>query len=157
MKRYCVTPMVTVVMLTFAIVSASGQTGRKSVSAAEVTGTFRMEFTGKFRGNSDEIKIASTRRGKLHVFMDLTYPYKMANGEDMANVGQLDGEFAIDGDVATYTSDDEQCKMTIHFLRPGAIEVHQDGSDAACGFGNNVFATGIYRKVSSRKPKFDEQ
>jgi hypothetical protein len=157
MKRYDATPILTVVMMTLSAVVGYGQTQRTSVSVAEVTGTFRMNLQSKVRGSNDEIKIASTGKGKLHVFMDLTYPYKMQNGEDMANTGQLDGEFAIEGDVASYTSEDKQCTITIRFLQPGKIAVNQAGSDAECGFGHNVNALGNYKKISSAKPKFDQQ
>jgi hypothetical protein len=39
------------------------------------------------------------------------------------------------------------------FLR-SRLEVTQQGSDAACGFGHNVMATGTYRKVRGGKAKF---
>jgi hypothetical protein len=88
--------------------------------------------------------------------MDLLYPIAMPNGETTANMGSLDGEASIKGDIATYHSDEfGPCTITIKFVRPGTIKVTQDGTDADCGFGHNVFAGGTYGKVSSRKPKFD--
>jgi hypothetical protein len=33
-------------------------------------------------------------------------------------------------------------------------KVEQQGEE--CGFGHNVRANGIFRKISSRKPKFDD-
>jgi hypothetical protein len=133
----------------------AGQTRRASVPASEVNGTFRMNFTGKYRGNYNEIKILALGKGRLHLAMDLTYPYTMANGELTANVGQLDGEASIDRDTAVYTSEDGACRITIRFVRPGTIEVKQVASDGGCGFGHNVFAGGTYRKVSSARPRFD--
>ena len=45
--------MLVVLGFTFAFAfGASAQTSRKSVSAAEVNGTFRMNFQGKFRKSS---------------------------------------------------------------------------------------------------------
>ena len=146
------------VLLGWAAMAAPAQTGRKAVSATEVNGTFRMNFKGRYRANSNEIKILALGCGQLRIAMDLTYPYTMQNGEQMANVGQLDGEAAIDGDTAIYSSREfGRCEITIKFVRPGTIKVSQDGSDAACGFGNNVTADGTYRKVSSRKPKFENR
>jgi hypothetical protein len=133
----------------------AGQTRRASVPASEVNGTFRMNFTGKYRGNYNEIKILALGKGRLHLAMDLTYPYTMANGELTANVGQLDGEASIARDTAVYASEDGACRLTRRFVRPGTIEVKQDGSDGGCGFGHNVFAGGTYRKVSSARPRFD--
>lgn len=143
------------VLLGFGAMAAQAQTGRKAVSATEVNGTFRMSFKGKYRGNSNEIKILALGRGQLRIAMDLTYPYTMQNGEQMANVGKLDGEAAINGDTAIYSSREfGRCEITIKFVRPGTIKVSQDGSDAACGFGNNVTADGTYHKVSNTKPRF---
>jgi len=142
--------------MAFCAFGVPAQKSRPSVSTAEVTGTFRMNFTGKFKGSYDEIKIASIGRGKIRVFMDLLYPYKLPNGDDMANLGQLDDDFSIKGDTATYTTPSGACTLTIRFLRPGTIKVEQKGDDADCGFGHNVMADGTYRKVSSRKPKFDD-
>ena len=133
----------------------AGQTSRASVSAAEVTGTFRMNFTGKYRSNSNEIRILALGKGNLRIAMDLTYPYTMGNGELMVNTGELDGEASITGDAAVYASEDGRCKITIRFVRPGTVNVKQDGTDADCGFGSNVYAGGTFRKVSSAKPKFD--
>jgi len=153
MKRYFFTLMVTVVVLTFAAAVTFGQTVRKSVSVAEVTGTFKMQFTGKFRGNYNEVRIASIGQGKIRVAMDLTFPYLIENGEVTANEGGMDETFAINGDVAVYNNG--ACTMTIRFVRPGTIRVDQKGSDADCGFGNRVYATGTYHKTSSLKPAFE--
>ena len=141
----------------FAAAGADAQTSRKSVSGSEVTGTFSMGFTGKFKGNTNEIKILALGRGKLHIAMELTYPYYVGNTKELsANLGSLDGEATIEGDTAVYESTEfGPCTITIKFLRPGTIKVTQDGTDADCGFGHNVTAGGTYKKVSSAKPKFE--
>ena len=132
------------------------QTGRKSVSAAEVNGTFRMKFPGKFKYNSNEIKILALGGGRLRIAMELVYPYKMQNGEMSANMGSLDGEAMITGDTAVYKSSEfGPCKITVKFAKPGVIKVSQEGADNECGFGHNVNSDGTYRKVSSKKPRFD--
>ncbi len=137
--------------------AAVAQTSRKSVSAAEVNGTFKMNFKGNFRKFANEIKILALGKGKIRVAMDLVYPYTLKNGEFSVNMGSLDTEASIAGDTAVYDSDEfGACKITIKFIRPGNINVTQDGSDGNCGFGHNVFATGTYKKVSGRKPIFEE-
>lgn len=156
MRRTILGPLLAVFGLMLILFTADAPAQRKSVSGSEVTGTFRMNFTGKFKGNSNDIKIQALGRGRLRIAMDLVYPYSLPNGEHMANLGTLDGEAAIEADTGIYTSDDGRCKIKIKFLRPGTIKVEQDGSDADCGFGHNVIASGTYRKVSSRRPKFDE-
>lgn len=127
---------------------------RKSVSGAEVTGTFEMNFTGKYKGSSSEIRVQSLRGGKIKFGLDLIYPYTMPNGDLIANIGELDGEAAITADTAVYKSDDGACTITFKFVRAGVMKVSQDGSDADCGFGDRVTADGTYKKVSSKKPNF---
>jgi len=135
--------------------NSDAQLSRKSVSAAEVTGTFRMNYRGRFKNNASQIKIASIGRGRLRVAMDLIYPYTLRNGELMVNMGTLDNDFTIAGDTAVYRNDDGDCRITIRFSRPGIVNVRQNGTDAECGFGHNVSSEGTYRKVSSRRPRFE--
>ena len=135
--------------------AANAQASRKSVSAAEVNGTFRMNFKGKFKGSSNEMKILALGGGKLHIEMDLLYPY-FVKGELSANMGQLDGEASITDDTAIYESAEfGKCKITVKFVKAGTIKISQDGTDFDCGFGHNVRSDGTYLKVSSRKPKFE--
>lgn len=129
---------------------------RKAVGAAEVTGTFRSYFGGKYKGNYQEIEILSVGRGKLNVAFHLTYPYTDGTGEFTANTGEASGTAAIKGDTAVYSSDAfGQCRITIKFVKPGEIKVTQSGADTDCGFGHNVSADGAYKKTSRVKPKFD--
>ena len=135
---------------------ASAQTSRKSVSAAEVNGEYRMNFSGKFRKFSNDVKILALGKNRLRVEFDLVYPYTLRNGEASVNMGGLDTTGEILGDLARLNPEGlQQCSIEIKFVRPGTIKVTQEGTDADCGFGHNVFASGTYRKVSSRKPKFD--
>ena len=142
-------------IMVFGAAGANAQTSRASVPAAEVNGTFRHSFTGKYKGSSSEIKIWALGGGKLHIGMDLIYPYTMQNGELMANMGQLDGKASIDGDTAIYESTESgQCKITFKFVKPGTIKVSEEESGGGCGFGHNVTADGTYVKISSKRPKF---
>lgn len=128
---------------------------RKAVSGAEATGTFRDYFSGKFKGNYNEIKILALGKGKLKVSFDLTYPHRDAQGEMTANMGSAEGEATISGDTAVYkNSEYGECKIMIKFIKPGTIKVSQEGTDGDCGFGFNVNAGGTYKKVSGAKPKF---
>ena len=154
-KLACLIFAVASLMLISSVVAA--QTSRPSVSAAEVNGTYRMNFTGKYKDVSNEIKILALGGGKLRIAMDLIYPY-VVNGEMSANMGYLDGDASIKGDTALYESSEfGKCRITIKFVKAGTIKVSQEGSDSDCGFGHNVFSQGTYRKVNSRKPKFEER
>ncbi|MCY7375634.1 MAG: hypothetical protein LH472_06640 [Pyrinomonadaceae bacterium] len=140
-------------IFTISVVGATAQ-NRKSVGAAEVNGTFRDYFDGKYKGSYNEIKILSVGKGKLRVAFELTYPYIDGTGEMSANMGSADGTATIEGDTAVYAADEfGQCRITIKFVRRGEIKVTQAGADSECGFGHNVSASGIYKK-SSGKPKF---
>lgn len=124
---------------------------REAVSAAEVNGTFRT-------GDGDEIKILSVGKGKLRVAISAIYTFKMADGGMMANTGEADGTATIEGDTAIFkTKEFGSCAITLHFLAGRKIRVTQAGNDSDCGFGQNVTADGLYKKVSSAKPKFDER
>ena len=139
------------------VVNSDAQTARKAVGAAEVNGTFRSPFGGKFKGSASEIKILALGGGKLKVRFDLIYPFVDSTGALTANMGEAEGTAEITGDTAIYQTADEygKCRITIKFVRPGEIKVREDSENSGCGFGVNVNATGTYRKISGAKPKFD--
>jgi len=128
---------------------------RGAVSGAEVTGTFRSYFTGKFKGSYNEILIQALGGNKLKIEMELIYPYKI-NGELTANLGSASGEAVIHGDTAVFTPEEatgSSCKITLKFSKPGTLIVTTENNDE-CGFGHNVSADGTYKKKSGAKPKF---
>lgn len=134
---------------------ASAQRSRASVSAGEVNGTFRQNFDGRFRGNYSEIKILAMGRGRLKMEFGLTYPFVDGTGNLSANVGNYAGTADIKGDTAIFTSDESpSCRIEIKFVRPGTIKVAHLSDVSACGYGHNVTAAGIYKKISSKKPEF---
>lgn len=142
----------------FAILIFVGVSGvfaqRKSVSGAEVTGTFRDYFGGASKDFYNEIQIKALGGGKLKVSMNLIYPYKTGSGEMTANTGEATGEASIEGDTAIFTPEGtETCKITIKFVKPGVIKVTEDGGYSGCGFGHNVYSAGTYKKVSGKKPR----
>ncbi len=136
---------------------AAAAQSRSSVSAAEVSGTFKMNFPGKFKEFSNDIKILALGGGKIRFALDLVYPYTMQNGEPMVNMGSLDDEASIVGDTAKFVAEDSDCRITIKFVRAGIVRVTQGGTGAGCGFGHNVSAAGTYKKISTKKPKFEER
>ena len=115
----------------------------KVVTAAQVNGVYRYY--------KSEFRVLALGHNKLKVQFDGIY-MTLAKSP---NMGYAMGEATIEGNVAIFVPPDTQgCKITITFL-PGKIVVKQDGSDADCGFGHNVYATGTYRKIRSGKPKFE--
>jgi hypothetical protein len=113
------------------------------VTAAQANGTYRYY--------QSEFRILALGHNKLKVQFDGIY-MTLAKSP---NMGYAMGEAIIDGNVATFKPPDfEQCTITIVFL-PGKLKVTQEGTDADCGFGHNVNATGTYRKTRAGKPKFE--
>lgn len=120
---------------------------RKAVSGTEVTGTFR-------DAGGNEFNILALGKGKLRVAFAGIYEYKSPYGA-MANTGEASGTARIEGDAAVFKpADFEQCTITLKFLVGGKMKVTQNGTDSECGFGANVSADGLYKKISGRKPKF---
>ena len=65
------------------------------------------------------------------------------------------GEATIENDTAVFVPEEAgDCKITMTFLPNGKLKVEQQGEE--CGFGHNVRTDGSFRKVRSRKPKFDD-
>lgn len=115
------------------------------VTAAQVNGTWR-NMDGSF-------KVWALGHQRLKVEFLGVYYYNTPAGR-IANTGSANGTAFIEGDTATFKPDgrEEGCKITMRFTR-GKLVVMQEGD---CGFGHKVIADGTYRKMSSRKPKFEE-
>jgi hypothetical protein len=117
------------------------------VTAAQANGVY------KYRNN--EIRILALGGGKLKVRMDLVYAYQSAAGPT-ANIGFALGEADIENDLATFRPPNtEGCVITLKFLPGNKLRVEEEGM-LNCGFGFNVSSAGVYRKIKSGKPKFDE-
>jgi hypothetical protein len=114
------------------------------VTAAQVNGTW------KFRNN--EFKIWALGQQRLQVGFSGVFEYKNAYGPT-ANTGEGAGVIRIERNTAIFKPDgaEDECKITLTFV-DGKLIVTQNG---ICGFGFNVRADGTYKKVSSKKPKFD--
>lgn len=135
---------------------------RKTVGGAEVTGTFRSYFKGKFKGWHNEILIQALGKNKLKIEMHLFYPFEV-NGETDVNFGSPNGEAVITGDTAIFVptgdadifapKENRPCKITLKFSKPGTLIV-TSRNPADCQFGLNVVADGTYKKSSGAKPKF---
>ena len=109
------------------------------------------QANGVYRYYQSEFRILALGHNKLKVQFDGIYMTIMKS----PNMGYAAGEATIDGNVATFKPPDtERCTITMVFL-PGKLKVTQEGDDADCGFGHNVYATGTYRKIRSGKPKFE--
>ncbi|HEX7721393.1 MAG TPA: hypothetical protein VF397_04500 [Pyrinomonadaceae bacterium] len=134
--------LVGILFTAFHLQPVAAQTSRV-VTAAQANGVFRYY--------DNEFRILALGHGKLKVQFDGIY-HTLAKS---VNMGYAMGEATIEGNVATFVPPDTQgCKITMTFLT-GKLVVKQDGDDATCGFGHNVYSTGTYKKIRSGKPKFE--
>ncbi len=127
---------------------------RKAVSAAEVTGTFRLTSDS---GRSSEFKILALGKGNLKV--EFFTALKLGpNGDARGNTASGIGVAIINGDSATFTPDGQEpdaCNITIKFVKLGQIKITQEGG---CGFVSDTISTeGTYKRTSAAKPKFTEE
>jgi hypothetical protein len=117
------------------------------VTAAQVNGTW------SYRQN--EFKILALGQQKLQIEFSGVWEHKTGNGELTANTGEGSAIAKIEGDTAIFKPDgaEDECKITLKFAG-GKLVVTQEG---ICGFGFNVRADGTYKRISSKKPKFDSE
>jgi hypothetical protein len=118
----------------------------RSSKPRNVTGHYQLK-SGEKRNS---LEVLELRGGKIkfHILALWVSPY---NSENVHN-GEVMSIVALDGNSAVYK--DENCSITIKFLSDKAV-VTQAEDVGDCDFGANVNASGSYRKLNSRRPKFD--
>ena len=143
MKRPFILSIFVLVFSSFTVAQNQSPPKQKVVTAAQANGVYRYY--------DNEFRILALGHNKLKVQFDGVY-HTLAKS---ANIGYASGEATIDGNIATFKPEGtETCEITLVFL-PGKLRVEQSGSDADCGFGHNVYSNGVYKKVRSGKPKFE--
>ena len=132
------------VCLAGASIATSHADSDKSVTAAQVNGSWKTK--------SGEFKIWALGKQGLQVEFSGVYEYKTLQGP-MASEGEGSGIATIEGDTAILKPEgsEEECQITLKFTGSKLV-VTQTG---ICGFGHNVSAEGTYKKISSKKPKFE--
>jgi len=65
----------------------------------------------------------------------------------------IEGTTAIFRPADNQTDDKNPCVMTLSFVGDKLIVAEK----GACGWGAGIGAAGTYKRISSSKPKFDEQ
>jgi hypothetical protein len=115
-------------------------------AALKVTGSYRAP--SKSAPNSMVVLELPGGKIKVHIVALWVSHY---NPENVHN-GEIQAVVDLVGNTADYK--DEHCSITMKFTRT-AVVVKQADEVGDCDFGANVTASGSYRKVSSRKPKFD--
>jgi len=135
--------LTTMICLVVASIATTEAGSDKSVTAAQVNGTWQSKF--------GEFKIWALGKQRLQVEFSGVYEYKTPQGPS-ANTGEGSGIATIEGDTAIFKPEgaEEECQITLKFTG-GKLVATQTG---ICGFGHNVSAAGTYKKISAKKPKF---
>ncbi len=131
----------------------------KIVTAAQVNGTWEHKLGTSRSGRSwsNTIKILALGKQRLKVEYVGLYFYSLPDGTQMVNDGTGQSIAIIEGNEATFKPEDssiegeEECVVTMKFVS-GTLQVKQKGT---CTFGLNVGFDGTYRRISSRRPKFE--
>ena len=137
-------------LVSLILIVTSGVTAQTSsarnLSAINVTGQY--EARSKLAPNSMQVQQLPGRKIKFHILALWVSSY---NSQNVHN-GEITGTVDVIGNAATYEA--EHCKILLKFSN-AAAQVKQVDEAGDCEFGANVSATGTYRKVNSRKPKFE--
>jgi hypothetical protein len=134
-------------LLSFSI-GASGKTssGTKAKTPANVTGHYRMRYQ-EFRNRLDVQQLAGAK-----VKFDLLALWVSHYNPENVHNGTAQGIVSLENGKAIYQA--EGCRLVIVFL-PNKLHITQAEGFGDCGFGANVTATGTYRKLDGKKPRFD--
>jgi hypothetical protein len=130
----------------FTLTTSQAQTPQSSPRNTSLTGLYRTRDP-QIRNTLEVLELANGKI-KFHLLALWISPYNRQNVHN----GELQAIVTVSRGIAVYTS--ENCKVTIRFLSDKAI-VTQPQELGDCDFGANVTATGSYRKLNSRRPKFD--
>ena len=122
-----------------------GQT-QPAKKARSVTGHYvmrREEFRNRL--NVQQLADGRIKFDLLALWVSHYNPENVHNGTAQGIISQEQG-------VAVYEVDG--CKLRMEFSST-KIRISQSEEVGDCGFGANVTATGSYRKIDSKKPRFD--
>lgn len=111
-----------------------------------VTGQYRFR-KAEFRNSLDVRQLPG---GKIK--FGLIVLWVSSNNPENIHNGELQGVASLKNGVATYESGN--CRVTMAF-GSNTVTITADDVIDDCGFGANVAASGTYRKISSKNPRFD--
>jgi hypothetical protein len=121
---------------------------RLTASPASVAGTYKDVSNGFEIVEAADHQVAIDFTG----YWPNIRPSQMKKyGVETLNVGGFQQTVPLRNNVAIVKLEftDDPCIITIRFLR-GRLKVTQEGASNDCGFGFNVEANGVYRKMRRR-------
>ncbi len=83
------------------------------------------------------------------------FQLEISRGGPSYNSGWIEGEFSLRQNAGDFrkTTDSGVCEISFRF-QSNRVELKQTGDHAGCGFGHNVFATGVLKRTGRSKPRF---
>ncbi|MCM3902172.1 MAG: hypothetical protein ND866_10740 [Pyrinomonadaceae bacterium] len=139
-----------IVLILTSLLSAhpsASQTTSSSKPSKPVTGHYRLRNPE----TPNSLEVLQLPEGKIQ--FHLLALWVSPNNRENVHNGELEGIIEMKGNTATYET--EGCKVTMRFFSTTAV-ITQDSKVGDCDFGVNVTASGIYRKLNNRPPKFDQ-
>lgn len=88
---------------------------------------------------------------RIHFAVDCTI------GAPSYNLGFAEDTVSMASRLAVWRTTEysgQPCELRMKFTN-GVVALRQNGSDADCGFGAHVYASGTYKRTSRTKPRFD--
>ncbi len=118
----------------------------ESAKPRNVTGQYRLRKDQ----SSNRLDVRQLADGKVK--FQLVALWISPNHPDNIHNGEVRGIATLRNGLAVY--EDGNCRVTMKFTSNRVTIITDDVVDD-CGFGANVIASGVYRKIAGRKPKFD--
>jgi len=136
----------TIILLLSILGITTEQTFTRNAAPLNVTGHYRLRQE-EFHNRLDVLQLPG---GKIK--FQLVALWVSHNNPENIHNGELRGELTLRNGVATFS--DGNCRVTMKFSANKVVVTEGEEIDD-CGFGANVTAAGSYRKIDSKKPKFD--
>lgn len=109
-------------------------------------------LTGSYdRGKYGDIDVRALPGGRVRFHL---FAFAHPDSPSGPNIGEAEGVLTLHGGVGVYVAPEGKGRLLLRFT-PRQVIVTQDGASWDLGFGMGVDAAGVYKKNSSRPPKFD--
>jgi hypothetical protein len=124
--------------------SSALKTVETPVVSQNITGTYTF---GDLEGTEGGGYLAIEKQEDDSLKFELT----LKLGAPNPSSGSVTGMLSLEDNIAVFTtseySPEDPCAITFTFKEDNTIEIKQnEGSSFACGFGNRIFANGLYNK-----------
>lgn len=83
------------------------------------------------------------------------FQLEISRGSPSYNSGWIEGEVVLRQNAGHFrrVTDSGVCEISFRF-QSKSVELRQTGDHLGCGFGHNVFASGVLRRTGHSKPRF---